>query len=289
MRITAIPARRVRVAWSWYVRTSTVQLLMYTVLVVGALLAMFPFIWMILTSFKSYGEVASGRFFPRELRWWNYIEAWNAAPFARYFMNSIFIALTTIIGDLVTGVLAAYAFARMEFPGRDTIFFLFLATLMVPGELTVLPNFLTIRWLGWYNTYQAQIIPFAASVFHIFLLRQFFMNIPRDYWDAALLDGCTHFRYLISVVVPLSRAAIVTVALLSFIGSWNAFLWPLIVTSSEKMRPIQVGLRSFVTEQATQTQLMMAAATMVIVPIIIFYLFTQKQFTQGIATTGLKG
>ncbi len=283
---------QVSLPWSertWYIRLTFGRALMYAILLVGAFLAMFPFIWMILTSFKSYGEVASGRFFPRELRWWNYVEAWNAAPFARYFLNSIFIALATIAGDLITGILAAYAFARMEFPGRDVIFFLFLATLMVPGELTVLPNFLTIRRLGWYNTYQAQIVPFTASVFHIFLLRQFFKNIPNDYWDAALLDGCTHLRYLISVVVPLSRAAIVTVALLSFIGSWNAFLWPLIVTSSEKMRPIQVGLRSFVTEQATQTQLMMAAATMVIVPIIIFYLFTQKQFTQGIATTGLKG
>ncbi len=273
----------------WQVRMSLLRLLMYLVLMLGAFLALFPFIWMILTSFKSYGEVASGRFFPRELRWQNYVEAWNAAPFGRYFLNSIFIALTTIAGDLLTGILAAYAFARMEFPGRDAIFFIFLATLMVPGELTVLPNFLTIRRLGWYNTYQAQIIPFTASVFHIFLLRQFFMGIPKDYWDAALLDGCSHLRFLFSIVVPLSRAAIVTVALLSFIGSWNAFLWPLIVTSSEKMRPIQVGLRSFVTEQATQTQLLMAAATMVIVPIIIFYLFTQKQFTQGIATTGLKG
>ncbi len=272
-----------------HLRISAVRLLLYVILTIGAFIAMFPFIWMILTSFKSYGEVAAGRFFPRELRWHNYVEAWNAAPFARYFANSIFIALATITGDLITGILAAYAFARMEWPGRDVIFFAFLATLMVPGELTVLPNFLTIRRLGWYNTYEAQIIPFTASVFHIFLLRQFFMGIPRDYWDAALLDGCTHFRFLWSIVVPLSRAAITTVALLSFIGSWNAFLWPLIVTSSEKMRPIQVGLRSFVVEEATQTQLLMAAATMVIMPIIIFYLFTQKQFTEGIATTGLKG
>jgi len=270
-------------------RISIVRLLIYVVLILGALFALFPFVWMILTSFKSYGEVAARRFFPSEIRWHNYIEAWEAAPFGRYFMNSIFIALSTIAGDLLTGILAAYAFARMEFPGRNAIFFVFLSTLMVPGELTVLPNFLTIRYLGWYNTYQAQIIPFTASVFHIFLLRQFFMGIPRDYWDAALLDGCTHLRYLFSIVVPLSRAAIVTVALLSFIGSWNAFLWPLIVTSSENMRPIQVGLRSFVVEEATQTQLLMAAATMVIMPIIIFYLFLQKQFTEGITTTGLKG
>lgn len=275
--------QRIRIRISW------LRLLLYTVLIVGALIAMFPFIWMILTSFKSYGEVAARRFFPRELRWYNYVEAWNSAPFSRYFLNSLFIALATIGGDLFTGILAAYAFARMEFPGRNVIFFVFLATLMVPGELTVLPNFLTIRRLGWYNTYQAQIVPFTASVFHIFLLRQFFMGIPRDYWDAALLDGCSHFRFLWSIVVPLSRPAIVTVALLSFIGSWNAFLWPLIVTSSENMRPIQVGLRSFVTEQATQTQLLMAAATMVIVPIIIFYLFTQRYFTEGITTTGLKG
>ncbi|NPA90907.1 MAG: carbohydrate ABC transporter permease [Chloroflexi bacterium] len=270
-------------------RITPMRVVLYLVLIAGAFVAMFPFIWMILTSFKSYGEVTAGRFFPRELRWQNYVEAWNAAPFGRYFLNSLFIAMATIAGDLFSGILAAYAFARMEFPGRNVIFFLFLATLMIPGELTVLPNFLTIRRLGWYNTYQAQIIPFTASVFHIFLLRQFFMGIPREYWDAALLDGCSHFRYLWSIVVPLSRPAVVTVALLSFIGSWNAFLWPLIVTSSENMRPIQVGLRSFVVEEATQTQLMMAAATMVIVPIIIFYLFTQKYFTEGLTMTGLKG
>ena len=270
-------------------RITPMRVVLYLVLIAGAFVAMFPFIWMILTSFKSYGEVTAGRFYPRELRWQNYVEAWNAAPFGRYFLNSLFIAMATIAGDLFSGILAAYAFARMEFPGRNVIFFLFLATLMIPGELTVLPNFLTIRRLGWYNTYQAQIIPFTASVFHIFLLRQFFMGIPREYWDAALLDGCSHFRYLWSIVVPLSRPAVVTVALLSFIGSWNAFLWPLIVTSSENMRPIQVGLRSFVVEEATQTQLMMAAATMVIVPIIIFYLFTQKYFTEGLTMTGLKG
>lgn len=270
-------------------RFSPTRAAVYVVLTAGAIISIMPFVWMLLTSLKTYGEVANRVFFPGAFRWENYVLAWNAAPFGRFFLNSIFVSVGSVLGVLCTSILAAYAFARLNFPGKNVIFILFLTTMMIPGEVTLIPNFLTIRSLGWYNTYYALIIPWTASVFYIFLLRQFFMGIPRDLHDAAVLDGCGHFRFLVQIVLPLSKAALVTVAMLSFIGAWNALLWPLIVTSSESMRPIQVGLAVFVTEAGTQTQELMAAAAMTIAPILFLYFFTQRQFTQGIATTGLKG
>lgn len=279
--------------------------LLYTVLTVGAVTSLAPFIWMILTSLKSYREMATRVVWPASLRlssysippgqrpiphlFYNYVQAWNAAPFARYFANSFFIAGCTAVGVLITSTLAAYAFARLDFYGKNVIFLVFLATMMIPFEITMIPNFITISNLKWVNTYQAMIIPWIASVFGIFLLRQFFATIPQDLYDAAVLDGCGHFRFLTQVVLPLSRPALISVGLFNFLGSWNAFTWPLIVTREEKMYPIQVGLRYFVTESGTDTQELMAAATITILPLVILYLFAQKQFIEGISTTGLKG
>ena len=279
--------------------------LLYTVLTVGAATSLAPFIWMILTSLKSYREMATRVFWPASLRlstysipagqrpipdlFYNYVQAWNAAPFARYFANSFFLASCTAIGVLVTSTLAAYAFARLNFYGKNAIFVLFLATMMIPFEVTMIPNYITVSRLGWINTYWAMIVPWIASVFGIFLLRQFFATIPGELYDAALLDGCGHFRFLTQIVLPLSRPALISVGLFNFLGSWNAFTWPLIVTREEKMYPIQVGLRYFVTESGTATQELMAAATITILPLVILYFFAQRQFIEGISTTGLKG
>lgn len=279
--------------------------LLYAALTVGAVTSIAPFVWMILTSFKSYREMATRVLWPAALRlstysippdqrpipdlFYNYVQAWNAAPFARYFANSFFIASCTAAGVLVTSTLAAYAFARLNFRGKNVIFTLFLATMMIPFEITMIPNFITISNLKWVNTYQAMIIPWIASVFGIFLLRQFFATIPEDLYDAALLDGCGHFRFLTQIVLPLSKPALISVGLFNFLGSWNAFTWPLIVTREEKMYPIQVGLRYFVTESGTDTQELMAAATITILPLVILYFLAQRQFIEGISTTGLKG
>lgn len=279
--------------------------LLYIVLTVGAATSLAPFIWMILSSLKSYREVATRVFWPASLQlstysmpveqrpiphlFYNYAQAWKAAPFARYFANSFFIASCTATGVLLTSTLAAYAFARLDFRGKNVIFTLFLATMMIPFEIIMIPNFITISNLGWVNTYQAMIIPWIASVFGIFLLRQFFATIPHDLYDAALLDGCGHFRFLTQIVLPLSKPALISVGLFNFLGSWNAFTWPLIVTREEKMYPIQVGLRYFVTESGTATQELMAAATITILPLLILYFFAQRQFIEGISTTGLKG
>ncbi|MBC8448660.1 MAG: carbohydrate ABC transporter permease [Chloroflexi bacterium] len=276
------------------------QLFIYVFLIAGAVIALFPFVWMVLTSLKTQTEVARGAFWPEQFRWYNYLEAWSEAEWGPYFdhsgrwipgyfLNTLFIAFCTVTGNLITNVLAAYAFARIRFPGKNVIFFAFLATMMIPGEVTIIPNFLLVSRLGWVNNYLGLIVPWTASVFYIFLLRQFFMGIPDELHDAALMDGCGHLRFLIQIVLPLSKAAMVTVILLSFISSWNAFLWPLIVARDVALYPIQVGLRSFITEMGNEVQLMMAAATFVIAPILVLYFFAQKQFTEGIATTGLKG
>jgi len=263
--------------------------LIYAALTLGALIALAPFLWMVLTSLKSYGEVATRAVLPAKLRFSNFVEAWNLAPFARYFANSLLVSLSTVAGVLTTSVLAAYAFSWLDFPAKDLIFTGFLATMMIPGQILLIPNFLTITRLGWVDTYWAQIIPWIASVFNIFLLRQFFACIPKDLYDAAVLDGCGHLRYLTTIIVPLSKPVLITVGLNTFLGSWNALQWPLIVTRSESMRPIQVGLSYFLTESGTDTHLMMAAATMTILPIVIMYAFAQKQFMEGISTSGLKG
>jgi multiple sugar transport system permease protein len=263
---------------------------MYTILTVGAVVVIFPFIWMILTSFKNYAEAIASQptMFPEVWLWRNYVEAWNTAPFAHYFLNTLLVATLTTGGTLCTAVPAGYAFARMRFPGKNLIFLVFLTTMMIPSEVTLIPNYVTIFRLHWIDKYQALIVPFIADVFAIFLLRQFFMSVPDDLQDAAKLDGCGHGRFLWHVAAPLSVPAMVTVGIFQFLGSYNALLWPLIVTQSPKMRVLQVGLTVFQTEFAMQMQLHMAAATFTTIPVIVIYLLAQKRFIEGIARTGLK-
>jgi multiple sugar transport system permease protein len=200
------------------------------------------------------------------------------------------VAFWWVLGVLVVSSLAAFAFARMEFYGKNAVFVTFLATMMIPGEATLIPNFVIItRWLGWYDTYQAQVVPNVANVFAIFLLRQFFMTIPKELEEAALIDGASRLRVLWTVILPLSSPALITVGLLNFLAAWNAFLWPLLVTRSPDMRPIQIGLQVFSGEAGIRYAELMAATTLVALPTIVLFLAAQKYFVEGIARTGLKG
>jgi ABC-type glycerol-3-phosphate transport system permease component len=227
----------------------------------------------------------------------NYREAWVTANFREYMKNSIVITAITLAGMLVVSTLAAYAFARIKFPGRDLMFGLLLSTMMIPETVTMIPNFLTITgnnpflpFINWYDNWPALTIPFMASFFNIFLLRQFFSQIPDELWDAAQLDGAGHLRFLIRVVLPLSKAPIMTVIIFAFIGSWNALLWPLIATKAgSNWWPVAVGLQNFVSEAGPEAHLWMAGATLSMIPVLILYFIAQKQFIEGIATTGLKG
>lgn len=258
-----------------------------------AALVTYPFYSMLTTSLKPLAEATAipPTFFPQELRLENYAEAWEMAPWFRYFANTFFVAGLSTLGELVTSILAAYAFARMRFTGRTILFAVLLATYMMPGEATLIPNFVIMsrRFLNLYDTYWVQILPFLATAFSIFLLRQQFLSVPQELHDAAKIDGASHLRFLWSVVLPLSVPALVTVAIISFYGSWNAFQWPLIVTSNPDIRPIQVGLNAFRSDSGTQYHLLMAASAFVVAPVVLIYLVGQRYLVQGVARTGIRG
>lgn len=267
----------------------------YTFLILGMLISITPFIWMILTSLMTLGEAQGIRWIPSTLHFENYLNAWDEAEFSEYFFNSVYITVITLVGQVTFSTLAAYAFARIEFPGRDLIFTVMLSTMMIPAMVLIIPNFLTVTWLGrigpikWINNWPSLTIPFMGSVFSIFLLKQFFAQIPDELYDTARIDGAGHLRFLWTVVIPLAKAPMMVIVVLSFIGSWNALAWPLLVTNSPEWRPIAVGLNNFVDEAGQQLNLMMAGTFITIIPILIIYFFTQKQFTESIARSGLKG
>jgi ABC-type glycerol-3-phosphate transport system permease component len=276
-------------------RSRLANFLIYLMLILGAFLALVPFIWMISTSLKSIGEALGSSFFPSELHFENYLEAWDRGNFSKYFFNSIKITAITLVGSLTVSILAAYGFARIKFPGRDLIFGILLSTMMIPTMVTIIPNFLTVTWLGrigpikWINNWPALAIPFMGSIFNIFLLRQFFAQIPDELYDAARIDGAGHLRFLIQIALPLSKAPLMVILILTFIGSWNSLAWPLLVTNTTDWRPISVGMMNFVNEAGQEIHYIMAAAFITIIPILILYFFTQKQFTESIARSGLKG
>ena len=302
-------------------RLNMTQLAIYAALFAGVIIAVGPFLWMISASFMTLSEVNLTRLLPQNLLWENYATALRRANFldielatdpttgvlqsigiSGYLWNSLRITLISVFGSLVVCIPAAYAFARMNFVGRNVIFALFISTMMIPGIVMLIPHLLTVIWLGrlseslfgpagaWFNNWPSLTIPFFASVFNIFLLRQFFMQIPSDLWDAARIDGAGHFKFLRSVVLPLSKAPIMTIVTLGFIGSWNALMWPLLVTINDDWRPIAVGLSNFVTADTPgDLNLQMAASVITVIPILILYFVAQKQFTEGIAQTGIRG
>lgn len=266
----------------------------YFVLLVGAVVSITPFFYMISTSLMTLGETINRVILPAKPQFVNYEIAWTESNFALYFRNSVIITALVIAGVLITCTLAGYAFARIRFPGREVLFTILLATLMIPGTVTFIPNLLLIRgqvipWGSWMNSLPALTVPFMATAFIIFLFRQFFVGIPGELFDAARMDGAGHLRFLVSVVVPMSRPVMMTAALLSFVGTWNEFLWPLLVTTTPKWRPLGVGLYTFISEAGPETQLLMAGTVITVIPVLVVYFFTQRQFTEGIATSGLKG
>ncbi|HBG10066.1 MAG TPA: ABC transporter permease [Firmicutes bacterium] len=277
--------------WRYRLSHFTKRFFLYAVLIAGALIMIAPFVWMLSSSLKAPHEISLKyiKWLPETPQWQNYKIAWEAAPFSTYFRNSFFIAAVCMLIEVVFSSLAAYAFAKMNFFGKNVLFVLFLGTMMIPGEVMLIPNYITMVNFGWIDTYYALIIPWTVSVFSIFLLRQFFMSIPHELFEAALLDGCGKFKYLITVMLPLSKPALATVMLFKFIGSWNAFLWVLIMTNTPSMRTIPVGLTYFVSDVGAQYNYLMAASTFAMAPILILFLLLQKQFIQGIARTGLKG
>lgn len=269
------------------------QFVIHFVLIVLGAAMILPFAWMISTSLKGYHEIFRypPKWIPDSPQWSNYLEVWKLAPFGRFYVNSVFVALVTTVGQVITGVLAAYAFARMEFWGRDKVFMLFLATLMVPTQVTLIPTYIVMSQMGWIDSYQALIIPFVSTAFSVFLLRQFFLTIPKELEEASIMDGCSKLRFICSVLMPLAKPAIASVSLFGFLGSWNSYLWPLIVINSNQMRTLPIGLRYFVSQQGggSEWHYLMAASLIVMLPVLIVFFAAQKQFIEGIARSGIKG
>jgi len=258
-----------------------------------ALLVAFPFIWMLRSAFMPTKFIM--RFppiwIPPELTLENFTRLLTRQPFARYIANSLLVAGIVTVGQVTISSLSAYAFARLRFPGRDRLFLLYLATTIIPSQVTLIPQYVLISKLGWVDTYAALTVPFLASAFLTFLLRQFFLSIPPELEDAAKIDGAGYFRTFATIILPLSAPALATSALLAFIGTWTNYLWPLIVIRSREMRTIPVGLAAFQEETAGRTDFgqVMAGSALSILPMFILFLLLQRYVVQSLATTGLKG
>jgi ABC-type glycerol-3-phosphate transport system permease component len=259
---------------------------------VGLIIAT-PIIIAIFTSFKSVQDIAANpnAIFPREWSFDNYVKAWNVTPFGRYLLNSAIQSGVIVISQVFFSILAAFAFTFLHFRGRDLMFYLILGSLMVPFQITFIPNFVMISQWGMANTYQGLTLPFLASAFGVFLLRQFFMSLPKDLHDSAMIDGASNFRFLWQIVVPLSGGSISAFAIFSFLGAWSQYLWPLIITNDASMRTVQIGIRFFLFDQERGTDwgALMAGAVIVMLPTLIIFLVAQRQLVKGIAMTGLKG
>ena len=270
---------------------------LYSVLIAGAFIAILPFLYMIANSLKTYGETITRvsalpfdpKFWPKTPQWTNYVEAWRDADFSRYFFNSLVIAGVTVAGIYATSIMSAYAFSKLNFAGKNVIFTILIATLMIPETVLLIPNYLTVARFGWIDRLPALTVPFMGSAFFMFLLRQFFSQIPTQLLESARMDGASHMTVLVRIVVPLSRAPLFTVGFLGFTGAWNALQWPLVVTQTPTWRPIAVGLTSFINEAAALIHLRLAGSMIALAPVVLIYMIAQRQITEAIARTGLKG
>ena len=268
----------------------------YIILFIVMFLSVYPLLYMISVSLMTAGEASNQYLIPRELRFENYVNVWTSNNFQKYTLNSIVISAIIVIGVLCTSIPAAYAFAKINFPFRDVIFYSLLLSLMIPEIIALLPHLLIIRGNifplpfgpSWMNSLQGLTVPFFGNVFIIFLLRQYIKKIPDELWDAARMDGSSHFYFLRKIVVPMSMPIIVTVSLFAFILAWNSFAWPLLILTKEDWFPVTVSIYSFIRESGTNYNLLMAASLISISPVLLLYFFTQKFFLESISNFGLK-
>ncbi|MBA2289763.1 MAG: carbohydrate ABC transporter permease [Chloroflexia bacterium] len=272
------------------VKPTLARLGLHAVLLSAGLLFMFPFIWSISTSLKPVSDLfqVTPSLIPSEFRWQNYSDVFSSAPFLRIYANTIFVTIARTIGQVFIASLAAFAFSQLRFPGRDFLFFLLLAGLMVPDQVLIVPRFIIMRQLDWFDTYQGLIIPLIFSSFGVFLLRQFFLGIPKEFHEAAKLEGANPFQIYWDIYLPLARPALAAFGFLAMLFSWNEFLWALTVTGDSNMRVLSVGIALFQGQFFTNNAILLAAANMATFPLLIAFLFFQKQLVEGIALSGLK-
>jgi multiple sugar transport system permease protein len=281
--VDRIPSRRRRITPG--------ALLLHAALIAGSVVMLLPFIWMLSTSLKTPPETFKYPpvWIPSTIAWSNYSRTISAMPFGRFYLNSLIVTAGVTVLQILGSSLAAFAFARLRFRGREALFLLYLATLMIPFQVTMIPNFILVRTLGWYDTYQALILPPAFSAFSTFLLRQYFRGIPLDLDEAARIDGASSFWIWWSIILPLSGPVLAALAIFVSLNTWNDFLWPLIVTSSERMRTLPVGLSAFQGQFKTDWNLLMAGSMIAMLPMLIVYVLSQRWFIRGITLSGLGG
>lgn len=266
------------------------RLLLHIVLLTVGIIFMLPFAWSISTSLKPMSDLFQVRpsLIPSEIRWQNYQDVFDSVPFLRFYFNSVVVTLARTAGQVSLAAVAAFAFAQLRFPGRDVLFFILLAGLMVPDQVLIVPRFVIMREFGWLDTYQGLIIPLIFSAFGVFMLRQYMLGIPRDFFEAATLEGANPFQVFKDIYLPLAQPALFAFAFLSLLASWNEFLWALTVTSSTDMRVLPVGIALFQGQFFTNTAVLLAAANMATFPLLIVFLFFQKRLVEGVALSGLK-
>ena len=268
------------------------RIIMYVVLCIGALVMIFPFYWMITGAFKTWTEVnlIPPTLFPQNpFNIENFVYAFKTAPFGRYFINSMLALVGCIVTCSFTTILAAYAFSRLRFPGRELIFSLLLSLMMVPYEMIIITNYRTIVSWNLHDTIWALILPFMSSIFYTYILKGFFDSVPESLYQAAKVDGCSDWKYLWRVMVPMAKSSLATIILLNAIATWNSFLWPMIATNSKNVRTLPFGLYAFMTEGGQRNERMMAASTIVVIPMIIIFLFARKYIISGMSRGGIKG
>ncbi|MGB9682186.1 MAG: carbohydrate ABC transporter permease [bacterium] len=275
------------------VSTKITRTLTYIFLILGSAVFMLPFVWLLRSSFMELGQIfiIPPEWIPKPFRWQNYVEALTAAPFLKYFINTLKILIFNESGVVATSIICAYSFARLRWPGRDFIFAILLTSLMLPYAVTLIPTFILWKILGGLNTFYPLTVPawFGGGMFNIFLLRQFFLTIPYELDEAAYMDGANPLKVLWSIVVPLSKPAVITVAIFNFIGVWNDLLGPIIYLSDPDKYTLAIGLSVFRSMYVAQWHYLMAASVVILLPVIVVFFIGQRYFIQGITLTGLKG
>ncbi len=272
-------------AWRWAQR-----MMLYALLIGIGVTMILPLLWMVSTSLKEPQAVFSmtPQWVPQPPTIANYVKIWDAVPFLRFFCNSVFVAVCVTAGHVFASACAAYAFARLKFPGRDALFFGYIATMMIPGAVTMIPVFILMRLFGWIDTYRALIIPGLFTAFGTFLLRQFFLTIPPDVEDAAKIDGASPFRIFWSIILPVSKPALAALTISTFMGNWQSFMWPLLVVDSVEKKTLPIGLAYFQDQYATDWPLLMVGSLLAILPILLIFIFNQRFLIQGIRLTGVQ-
>ncbi len=268
------------------------KILVYFFLIIGAIIMVFPFYWMVVNSLKTTQDLTAypPTWYPSDwLNFDNYVTAFEKAPFGTYFINSVIVTIACTIVTGFTTIVGAFAFSRLKFKGRDIIFSLLLGLMMVPFEMLVITNYTTVAKLGLIDTLVCLVVPFTSSIFYTYILRNFFLSIPDSLYYSARIDGASNWKYLWRIMVPIAKPALVTIVLLNAISCWNSFFWTMLVINSDSNRTLPLGLYTFITEGGSDTKLMMAAATVTVLPVIILFLFARKYIVNGVAKGGLKG